>query len=203
MPQLTKRQKEIVQVSIKLIERGGIQELTIKNISSEMNITEPAIYRHFKCKQDIILSILQLFENMSQKGIKELKELEESGIPALESIKIFFKNRFKKLAEKRALASVIFSEEMFRYDQRLSDKVFEIMKINQKALVWVLKNGQIKGQIRNDLPAEHFVFIIMGAFRLLVTRWRMSGFYFDLNEEGEKLSRSLVEIMKPINKNVK
>jgi len=44
---LSSRQSEIINTAIKLIGEGGIQALTIKNISSEIGIAESALYRHF------------------------------------------------------------------------------------------------------------------------------------------------------------
>ncbi len=45
MKELTKRQKEIIQVSIELISEKSIQGLTIKNLAEKLSITEGAIYR--------------------------------------------------------------------------------------------------------------------------------------------------------------
>ncbi|MBL6964026.1 MAG: helix-turn-helix transcriptional regulator, partial [Candidatus Marinimicrobia bacterium] len=55
MNEYTERQDQIIQESIQLIAEKGIQGLTIKNISKAIGITEPAIYRHFDSKNDIIL----------------------------------------------------------------------------------------------------------------------------------------------------
>ncbi|MBT4968054.1 MAG: TetR/AcrR family transcriptional regulator [Bacteroidetes bacterium] len=56
----TDRQKEIVEVALELITEKGIQGLTIKNLSKKIGISEPAIYRHFDNKIQILISILEL-----------------------------------------------------------------------------------------------------------------------------------------------
>ena len=45
--ELTKRQKEIINTSSDLIATGGIQNFTMKSLSKDIGISEPAIYRHF------------------------------------------------------------------------------------------------------------------------------------------------------------
>ena len=60
----TKRQIEILDASKELIGAKGIQNLTIKNIANKMSFSEPAIYRHFKDKTEIIKSVL-LFQRES------------------------------------------------------------------------------------------------------------------------------------------
>ncbi len=80
--QLTIRQEEIINASIEIISEKGIQNLTIKNLSKAIGISEPAIYRHFDCKMDILLTILSKFENyiLAYKSIitdKKLSSLEK------------------------------------------------------------------------------------------------------------------------------
>ena len=55
----TERQQEIINVALKLINEKGIQGLTMKNLSKEIGISEPAIYRHFENKIEILLAIPQ------------------------------------------------------------------------------------------------------------------------------------------------
>ena len=77
MNNLTERQKEIVKTSIDIISDRGIQNLTIKNLSKKIGISEPAIYRHFKNKMEILLSVLSRFENQICKN-EILKDSEEN-----------------------------------------------------------------------------------------------------------------------------
>jgi AcrR family transcriptional regulator len=63
---LTDRQLEIIQTSIKLISSKGIQGLTMKNLSKEIGISEPAIYRHYDNKIEILVSILDYFSSTTQ-----------------------------------------------------------------------------------------------------------------------------------------
>ncbi|HJN63434.1 MAG TPA: TetR/AcrR family transcriptional regulator, partial [Flavobacteriales bacterium] len=64
----TKRQIEILDVSKDLIGTKGIQNLTIKNIANKMSFSEPAIYRHFKDKTEIIKSVLLFQREIIRNG---------------------------------------------------------------------------------------------------------------------------------------
>jgi len=59
--ELSARQQQIIEASIGLIDRLGIQGFTIKNLSKEIGISEPAIYRHFESKVEILSTILESF----------------------------------------------------------------------------------------------------------------------------------------------
>ncbi len=192
MINFTDRQKEIIEVSIKLIAEKGIQRLTIKNISKNLGITEPAIYRHFESKLDILLAILSYFKSSTGAALERTHSAGRSGI---EKIEIMFFTHLKQFAEKPALAAVIFSEEIFQNDKRLSGQVAAIMKINMKAMSTFIKQAQQNDKIRNDITKEQLSLIIMGALRLIVTKWRLSDYSFDLEKRGADLWKSIKKLI--------
>jgi len=189
---LTDRQTEIIKVSIDIIAEKGIQNLTIKNISKAIGISEPAIYRHFENKMDILLSILSQFKK-NNSILLEAPNLENKN--AVEQISSIYSSHFRQFKENPTLASVIFSEEIFKNDKRLSEKVHTIMKSNNTVISGIIKIGQQNKEIRNDIPADKIALIIMGALRLIVKKWRMSDLSFDLEKEGEDLWNSMKKII--------
>ena len=193
MTNFTKRQKEIIDTAIELIAEKGIQELTIKNLSKKIGIAESAIYRHFTSKMDILLGILALFRKSKEQMNLELQELKVS--PA-EKLKQMLLRRFSYFSANRAIASVIFSEELFRNDRRLSEQVYQIMQTNQQAIIGLIEAGQHSGEFRKDVPAKELAFMITGALRLIVTQWRIAEFGFDLQEEGQRLWKTVEALLK-------
>jgi len=190
---MTTRQSEILKEAIKLIAEKGIQGLTIKNLANSINVTEPAIYRHFENKQQILVGILSLF---SENKENFLATIGNDSINPIDKLKSIFESRFKYFAKNPAIASVIFSEELFRNDRLLSDRVFEIMNTSQKIMLEIIKKGQNLNTIINSVPAEQLAFIITGALRLIVTKWRLSNYSFNLEDEGLILWNSIEQIIK-------
>ena len=192
MADFTNRQMEIIDESIKLIAKGGIQELTIKNIANSIGISEPAIYRHFNSKIDILLSILSFFESNAKNLFQKIHSKNISNIKKIESV---FLEHCKAFAKNPPLATVIFSEEMFINEKVLTEKESSIMKLHKKEIFEIIKKGQKNGEIRNDIPSEQLSFIILGTLRLTVTRWRLSNFSFDIKKEGRKMWNAIMTII--------
>ena len=192
MADFTNRQEEIIVTSIDLIAKNGIQGLTIKNIARKVGVSEPAIYRHFNSKIDILLGILSYFRDRISLMLEGINSSQLSSTQQLESI---FLDHFKRFTHSPALASVIFSEEIFQNDKRLSEETLSIMKLNQGRILAIIKEGQKNGEIRADIPEEQLSLIIMGALRIIVTRWRLTGFQFNLEEEGRILWNSLITLI--------
>ena len=58
-------------------------------------------------------------------------------------------------------------------------------------LLSIIKQGQMKGEIRKDVEAAHFATIIMGTLRNFVNMWHLSNHAFNLMDEGNELLKSI------------
>lgn len=184
----TERQKEILESALDLISTRGMQGLTIKNLAKSIGVTEPAIYRHYDNKMEILVSILDLFKiNTYQIYEKELK----GDYSAVNKIEHLFSRHFTVFSESPALVSVIFAEEIFRGEPELVKKIAEIIERNQSAISAIIAEGQANGEIRTDIDPKHLAILILGSLRLFVKKWQFSGYSFNINTEGKGLLDSL------------
>ena len=181
---LTARQQEIINVSVALIADKGIQNLTIKNIAQTIGISEPAIYRHFKNKFEILMTILDSFELIAADVLnsEEIKDLS-----SLDKIEFFLLDRYRRCAENPNLSKLMFAEENFQDDEQLSKKILSIMHSHKDEMHKLISAGQNLGEIRDDIDSIALFRIIFGPMRLLIKQWGLSGCRFDLLEEGKKL----------------
>jgi TetR/AcrR family transcriptional regulator, fatty acid metabolism regulator protein len=189
---LTDRQAQIIAESVNIISEQGIQGLTIKNLSKRIGISEPAIYRHFESKIDILLTILNTFHQDKKLA---LTRIATGSLPALAKLEEIYFHHFQTFTGNPALTAVIFSEEIFKNEARLSEKVLSIMTTNQQIIGDILKNGQDTNEIRDDISVQQLSLIIQGSLRLLVTQWRLAGFSFNLEENGTELWISVKKLI--------
>jgi len=180
--QFTTKQQKIIDASISLIAEKGIQNLTIKNIAQSIGTSEPAVYRHFENKFDIIMCILESFDSDANNVLSS-----KTTTGALENIRIFLFDRYKKCSDKPEIAKVLFSEEYFQNDELLSKKILNIMHSHKGQIDSIIVEGQKTGEIRRDIDAKSIFRIIFGSARLLIKQWALSNYSFDLLEEGSHL----------------
>jgi AcrR family transcriptional regulator len=190
---LTERQQEILDKSIEIISRKGIQGLTIKNLSKEIGISEPAIYRHFESKTDILLTILNNFMEMSVFMNEAILEMQET---AIEKISFMFSKIIEIFAEEPSHISVVFSEEIFKNDEILKAKIIELMSLKEQTVEKVIKQGQENGEVRTDIDYKTLALIVMGALRFTVKQWDLRKQQENLKDEGDKLINALTLILK-------
>jgi len=189
---LTERQAEIIDKSINLIATRGIQGLTIKNLSKEIGISEPAIYRHFESKTEILLSMLKNFEEMSSFIDAAMDQFAGT---AMEKIEFMFSKIVDIFIEDPAHISVVFSEEVFKNDKILREKIVEIMEVKVKTIENIISKGQKKGEIRNDIDQRTLAMIVIGTLRFMVKQWDLKNQHNNLRKESKTLIKGLKTIL--------
>src|SRR5690606_27438384 len=105
----------------------GIQNLTIKTLAEDIGLSEPALYRHFKSKNEILAGLLEYFRIEMKNRIESIpftpNQTESNKLRAI------FKSQLQTFTNKPAIVSVIFADSIFHFDDRLSKKVSEIMNM--------------------------------------------------------------------------
>ncbi len=190
---MTQRQEEIITASINLISEKGIQGLTIKNLSKEIHISEPAIYRHFESKADILIHLLDNFKNMVLKTTKAIQNDSGSSWYKIHKLLIGY---YTKFAETPSLVAVIFAEEIFKNEKVLSKKILEILNMNENILLTLIDEGQKNGELRNDVDKKYIAVLIIGSLRFLVKKWELNNNNFNILKEGENLLAELDKLLK-------
>lgn len=184
MKTMNGRQLEILEAALDIMAVHGIQRMTVKNLARSLKVTEPALYRHFKSKHDLLLSMLVHYKSFLSAIIEKKVN---SGQAAFDEIGSLYQEMFRNFTERPALSMVIFSEELFRYDKQLSRAVFDIIEMTHDVIEGMLRGGVRRGEIRSDVPSRQISWMVMGTMRLIVTKWRISGYALDLAGEGRKM----------------
>jgi AcrR family transcriptional regulator len=191
MKELSERQQQILNTSITIIAHEGIQSLTTKNLSSQIGVSEAALYRHYENKHAILMGILDMFKELSKMPeIPKGKELSP-----VEKIEFFLMDKYEKFSSNPDLAKVMFSEAIFINDKELSDKARSIMHGHKEIIVKFIKDGMKQKLINKELDIVSTFRTIIGSMRLLVTHWCYNGNAFDLKKEGVKLWKNIMTMV--------
>jgi AcrR family transcriptional regulator len=186
------RQRQIIQISLEIIKKGGIQKLTMKEIARHVDISEQAIYRHFENKSAILTAIIQYFNEHFEDIFNQIREIES----AIGRIRRMIEIHLEYFDRSPATAAVIFSEEIFQNESSLAREVRKLVKKRIDFVTKIIQMGQKAGEIKKTYSAEDLAYIILGTLRFLVMDWRLSSFSFSLKERGKSLSKNLIELLR-------
>lgn len=192
--ELTTRQMDIIKAAIEIIARKGYSEFTTKRLARMVGVSEAALYRHFASKTELVHCILSYFESLAASS---MGNIHESLSDPLDQVKAFVMNRLQLFMDNPDLARVMFSEEIYQNDRSLAEHNLAIMHIHRDQLIKSIQLAQEQHKICPELDAIQVFRIIVGATRLLVTQWQLSGNAFSLLEEGNKLWETVQRLITP------
>lgn len=191
--EFTERQIQIMEAATVRIDKFGIQELTIKNLAADLNLSEAALYRHFQSKNKIMLGLLTYFILEMNERISAI--LANQDKHPSELLKDIFASQLSNFVKKPSIVSVIFSEGIFHFNKELSDKVSSMMMLMQENISKLIQKGQEKELYSKFLSSEAITTIIMGSMRMVVLKWKLSSNQSDLVKDGKNILNGIIKMI--------
>lgn len=188
-----KRQTEIIQAAMDIAGKEGLKAVTITNIARRISITDGAIYRHFSSKDDIIRGILDtIFLGMAQ-GVGEIITQGGTASSKLKNIIEFILHDFN---ENPAHDSFLFAEDLIFSNDSLRILIYNMLNTMQLYIQQIIEQGQAQKELTEGIDARNISLLLIGTIRVLVMKWKLSGYQFDLEEEGRKFYTAIISLLR-------
>ncbi|HRO99263.1 MAG TPA: TetR family transcriptional regulator [Flavobacteriales bacterium] len=187
------RQLEIIEAAGLLMTDEGVSALTTKRLAERMQFTEAALYRHFKSKEEILSTMLVLVAALMEDRLSTLdREVEDP----VQRMKAMFEGHLRFFAANPHYLMAIFATGLLTRSAGIEQGITALMEVKRRHLVATVKQGQLQGVFKDLFPADVLATIAMGAFRLQMLRWHLSGRTFDLVKKGRPTVHAVVELMR-------
>jgi AcrR family transcriptional regulator len=171
----------------------GMKGLTTKCLADEMNFSESAIYRHFKNKDDIIILLLRELGTSTENRIT--KVINKNNLPE-ENIRAIFNSQFNFFKKNPHYVIAILSESLMDCTDEIKNELFKIMQFITQIVTKEIELGKKQNVFCKEIQTPELVHIILGSFRLIMFKWKLSYFKQDLEKEGIKIIDSIMLLLK-------
>ena len=190
---ITSRQLEIIESAGKILTVSGVSGLTIKNLAKEMNFSESAIYRHFPSKEKIIITMLNyLADSIDERLLKTLNNPDNTE----GKFKSLFRSQINYFKNNPHFVVAVFSDGLLEESQQINETIKKLTETKIKHLMPIIIEGQKNGLFTNNVKSEELTNIVMGAFRMLLYKWKVENFKSDIMLHGENMVNSILSIIK-------
>lgn len=191
MDLISERQKEIIEATGFILTEQGISGLTTKNLAARMNFSESALYRHFKNKTDIlVVHIRYLFNNVKER----LEAIPADENTVQRSLEMFMESQFRFLSQNRHFVVAMLSETLLDQDSPVREVCLEMFGYVMNFFGGLMQKGIATGEISTRFSPEAVFHCVMGGFRAVMLRWKLSDFGFDLEEEGNRIMKEVIQM---------
>jgi len=186
------RQLEIIEAAGQLVTEDGFAALTTKRLAERMHFTKAALYRHFKSKEEILVTMLHhLAENIDER----LGRVADEHTDPVERVRAMFDSQFTYFQKNPQYLMAIFATGMLEASHGIDTGIERIMVAKRRHLLNAIKDGQRSGDFTSDHSAETLSHILMGTFRLHMLQWRMSARSFDVRRKGMALIAATLDLI--------
>lgn len=156
----SERQAQIVDAILRLVATFGVQGTTTARIAATVGVSEPALYRHFANRKEMLVAALEVvFDRVleavtfSQEGnaLERLRRIGEYHTDTLSSDTPWF-------------VSPLFDFVVAPAQEGLRDHVRTLSLRTAGAVASVIEEGKAEGSIRADVDAQRVALRVMAFF---------------------------------------
>ena len=158
---------KIARTALRMFLEKGYEKTSLNDIALEVGITKPAIYHHFKSKDQLFHQVLTLF-------FEEMGRWSSSRFGSCKNLKDLLKAFFKSLGSFKEVAGILLGQkkhqapysflELFlaasKKDPTIQKRIEDGFLLTRRFLKAKLLEAQKKGEIRSDIDCETFAFEI-------------------------------------------
>ena len=179
----------ITKAATKLFAENGYQQTTIAEIAKMVGVAEGSIYEHFRGKEDILLTIPDVWVN---RAVEEL-ELQLLGIQgAINKLRKFLWWYMHYIESEPLTAKVVFLF-LKTNPNFIQTEVYPNVKTFYSYLTKIFEEGREAGELMPDLNPFIARATFLGTIEHLVIRWLLKGQTYSLFDNLEDTFNVVVE----------
>jgi AcrR family transcriptional regulator len=153
------RQEEIKRAFLEIVDSEGLHNLSTRKLAEKVGVTEGALFRHFKSKRDIVLSIV---DSVEQVLMNSLQNIAMSNGSSKERLFKFLCVHVKYLIENSGITMLLFSEAAHSNDPELKARMLNILNLQRQLAKKIIQDGIVSGEWDSSIQVENVAMLYMG-----------------------------------------
>lgn len=167
------RKQEIIESAMDLMFNEGIRGITIKNIAIKNEISEGAIYRHFKDKQAILLGLIDLFEKNLMQAIEAPIKIYKNPLDRLKEI---MKAHMVVTQEKKSILFSITAESIHFNDDLLRRRILEVIEKYKDKIKEILLQAKEEKLLRSGINLDAVSLTFFGLIQAAIVQYALTNY---------------------------
>ena len=179
----------IIESAKKLFADQGYQKTTVVDISRQAGLSEAALYDYFQGKEDLLLTIPDLWVS---ELIGDLKEQLFGIKGAVNKLRKFLWWYFRRIEEAPLDAKIVY---LFLKTNAnfMKTEVYSNVKTLYSYLIEIFEEGRTSGEMKSDLNPYFARDIFIGTMEHLVTRWLLKERSYSLFDNLEEVFNLMID----------
>lgn len=186
------RQAEIIAVTRDLIFNEGFSNFTVRTVANRIGISEAAIYRHFKSKEDLLLGLL---DSLFIPWREALESLLQENVAARIKLRRLVEIHLHHLVIRQLNPILFFSEAIRPENCQLFEKLSSSLGFLQNTAAAIVRQGIAGREFKPETDVDSAVACIVGLIQTTVIRWTLQRKIDGLVDQASALIEFFVELI--------
>ncbi len=186
------RQAEIIAVTRDLIFNEGFSNFTVRTVANRIGISEAAIYRHFKSKEDLLLGLL---DSLFIPWREALESLLQEKVAARIKLRRLVEIHLHHLVIRQLNPILFFSEAIRPENCQLFEKLSSSLGFLQNTAAAIVRQGIAGREFKPETDVDSAVACIVGLIQTTVIRWTLQRKIDGLVDQASALIEFFVELI--------
>lgn len=154
------RRRQIAEAALRILATRGASRLTAAGLAEEVGLTDGAIFRHFRNKEEIVAAAIELFESTLDDSLPA-----DEG-PPVERLREFVVRRLTLVRRKPELMRLAFNDRLAEAaGEPLAARVGSVVGRSARFVHDCIVEAQALGDIPADRSPTMLVWMIIGVIR--------------------------------------
>lgn len=188
------RRDQIAQAALALVAEHGPAKLSMTRIADRMGLATSAMYRHFPGKDEIIDAVIDLIGSRLDANVAAASRASGNPLARLEFV---LRQHVALVRENSGIPRLVFSGEVFCGSEGKRERLFRLINGYLTRVAGIIREGQMAGNIRNDVDAPTLAVHFLGLVQPAVILGHLSDGRFDVARHARRAWRLFVETAAP------
>ncbi len=176
------RKEEVFSAINQIIAEKGFSEVSTTEVAKKLGVTQPAIYKYFSSKDEMILYYLDYIEQQ----LKEILKKAQSKENVEEQLKIIYQEYLLFIEKTKIIPRIIFSDVIYLGSDKKLKRLKDILQSFEKHIKEIFKKGKEKG-LFNNYDEEALVKFYTGSMLSLSLDWMINNMNYPLSSKADHL----------------
>jgi len=180
MKKFYSRKDGIILTAIDILNEGGFQALSIREIAKRQDMAESLLYKNYKSKDEVVVAILKFY---SKFDTAIMNTIQKSTVTSKQKIIDFISSYASYFQNYPAITSIVNSYEVFLHEEPTKEFITNIFKKRIEFVSNLIDEAQKSGELESIYTSDEFADIIIGFFRVTCLSWRINNFSYSLKDK--------------------
>jgi len=180
------RKEEVFYVISQIIAEKGLSEVSTVEVAKRLGVSQPAIYKYFKNKDEMIIYYLKHLKDL----LKEVIEKAEKGKTSEDKIRIILTEHFRLLERTKILPRIVFSDVIYFGDPEKKLSLKDTVSFYKEGIKDIIIDGIKNGEIRKIDP-EFGVRVVIGTILSSTLFWMLDDMRYRIIDEVDFLMENI------------